>query len=150
MNIYMIKHTDYEGTEHLIKKAYPTFDKAKEKLAQMVKELGHPAKLNVEGTIIRKLINMWDYEYYEIVEIEVESLTETQKRNNQNFEAADMLDSLQARQNNGRGVTCVRSIVHYLRNNDFDSAKAVWSNDGDKIRQYPEVEVYCISIFGKR
>jgi hypothetical protein len=65
-------------------------------------------------------------------------------------EQIETLNALQAKQNDGRGVECVRHIVLYLKRNDERSAKAVWSLDGDKIRQYPELEKYIIELFGCR
>jgi hypothetical protein len=67
-----------------------------------------------------------------------------------NKKFAEELDALQAKQNNGRGIRCVQTIVLYLRQNDYDSAKQVASIDGDKIRQYPEVESKIRDIFGCR
>jgi len=52
---------------------------------------------------------------------------------------ADELDSLQAGENSGRGVSCVRSIVAYLRRDDLSAAKAIVNNEGDKIASYPAI-----------
>ena len=53
---------------------------------------------------------------------------------------ADKLDALQAKENNGLGVSCVRTPILYLRRGEIEQAKAVCLNDGDKIRNYPEIE----------
>lgn len=39
--------------------------------------------------------------------------------------------------NDGRGSSTARSIITYLESGDICSAKAIWGNDGDKLRQYP-------------
>lgn len=52
---------------------------------------------------------------------------------------AQQLSELQAKQNEGRGVSCVRNLCAYLRRKDLTSAKAVVANESDKIRSYPEI-----------
>ncbi|MGD9684521.1 MAG: hypothetical protein AB7W16_25435 [Candidatus Obscuribacterales bacterium] len=52
---------------------------------------------------------------------------------------ADELDRLQSGENQGRGVSCVRTLIFYLRRQEFDRAKAVARNESDKIRSYPEI-----------
>lgn len=54
-------------------------------------------------------------------------------------QVAKALYQLQAGYNDGRGVSCVRTICLYLERNDIDSAKAVCLNEGDKIRNYPAI-----------
>lgn len=51
----------------------------------------------------------------------------------------DRLDLLQGRQNDGRGVSCVRQLVFYLRRDNQQAAKTIASNEWDKIASYPEV-----------
>ena len=67
----------------------------------------------------------------------------------ENFEAklanplsdfADELDKLQAQENDGRGVSCVKMIVSCLRLGNIEGARATYVVDGDKIRNYPEIE----------
>lgn len=53
---------------------------------------------------------------------------------------ANELDALQSRENKGRGISCVRQIVSYLRMRDIESAKAIYKTDADKIRNYPEID----------
>lgn len=62
----------------------------------------------------------------------------------------DYLNLVQSKQNDGRGINCVRTIITYLNKGDFESAKAVRVNDGDKIASYPEVEKLICDIFGCR
>lgn len=54
-------------------------------------------------------------------------------------EIAQQLESLQAKKNEGRGVSCVRTIISYLKNNDLDNAKAVCYNESDKLSSYPDI-----------
>lgn len=60
------------------------------------------------------------------------------------------LDILQSQENDGRGVSCVRSIVFYLRQNDEHTAKVVYQNKGDKILQYPKIQQWMEENFGCR
>jgi len=53
---------------------------------------------------------------------------------------ADKLDALQAEKNDGRGVSCVRTLIMYLRRGEIDTAKAVCLNESDKIRSYPDIQ----------
>jgi len=64
--------------------------------------------------------------------------------------AAALIDREQAKCNDGRGVTCARSIIAYLNQGLLNHAKAVWFNDGDKLRQYPELERVVESALGCR
>lgn len=63
---------------------------------------------------------------------------------------ADVLDALQAVENEGRGIRCVQAIVTYLRRGDFASAQNVRSIDGDKTRGYPKVEQALTEHLGCR
>lgn len=49
------------------------------------------------------------------------------------------LRALESKQNDGRGVSCVRSVITYLERGDLESAQAVANTDHDKIRNYPEI-----------
>ena len=53
---------------------------------------------------------------------------------------ADRLDELQATKNDGRGIGCVRDIIMFLRKDHVDDARSTAAHDGDKIRNYPDVE----------
>lgn len=55
---------------------------------------------------------------------------------------ADELNKMQAMENDGRGVSCVQTVIVYLRLGDLGSAKAVCNNEGDKIRNYPKIKEY--------
>lgn len=44
----------------------------------------------------------------------------------------------------------LESILDYLQRNDYMNAKAVWTNDGDKARQYPELSKLLHKMFGPR
>jgi len=57
---------------------------------------------------------------------------------------ADTLDQLQSKENGGRGVSCVRTIITVLRQNDLGGARAVCFNEGDKIRSYPEIRQFVV------
>lgn len=63
---------------------------------------------------------------------------------------ADELDKLQSLENEGRGVQCVRQMITYLRAGDFGSAWSTYQTDGDKTRQYPELERALRTHFGCR
>lgn len=47
------------------------------------------------------------------------------------------LEELQAKENDGRGVSCVRTLCVYLRRGDLRPAQALCHNEWDKIRNYP-------------
>jgi len=65
-------------------------------------------------------------------------------------ELIDKLDELQTSKNEGRGISCVQDIVHYLCKGNIKEAKAIWSWDGDKIRQYSDVDLFLIENLGCR
>jgi len=60
------------------------------------------------------------------------------------------LDDLQSKENEGRGISCICSIILCLRREDSDTAKRVYQIEGDKIRQYPKVEKWLLDNFGCR
>jgi hypothetical protein len=53
---------------------------------------------------------------------------------------AQRLNNLQLRKNAGRGVECVKTLIQCLRQHDLVRAKALASNEADKIRAYPDIE----------
>ena len=55
---------------------------------------------------------------------------------------ADELDRLQAPKNDGRGVSCVQTIVIYLRLGKLAESRAICWNELDKIRNYPEIKAW--------
>lgn len=58
---------------------------------------------------------------------------------------AEQLDELQNQENNGRGVSCVKSALAYLRAGDLASAKQVCFHDADKISGYPKIKSFIIA-----
>jgi len=54
-------------------------------------------------------------------------------------ELADKLDALQAKANEGRGISCVRTVVDSLRRGDFSGARACINNESDKIRSHEAI-----------
>jgi len=65
---------------------------------------------------------------------------ESKKEKNHIEILANRLEELQSTKNEGRGVSCVQTLIVYLRRGDIDSAKAVYLNKGDKIRNYPDIK----------
>lgn len=63
-------------------------------------------------------------------------------------EIADRLDELQSVENDGRGISHIRSVIVYLRRGDYDSANNVRRVEGDKTRSYPAIGEYITSVFG--
>ena len=57
-----------------------------------------------------------------------------------NAALADMLDILQQKENDGKGVFCVKSIIYYLRFDARPEAELFARFDYDKICKYPEIE----------
>lgn len=51
----------------------------------------------------------------------------------------DQLYALQCPKNEGRGVSCVRSIANEILRGDTESAKIITSIEWDKIRSYPDI-----------
>lgn len=52
---------------------------------------------------------------------------------------ADRLDLLQGRENEGRGISCVRYLIAELRRENRSAAAAIANNEWDKISSYPRV-----------
>lgn len=52
---------------------------------------------------------------------------------------ANNLERLQSSENDGRGVSCVRTAIVYLRRQEFAHAKAVIDTESDKIGNYPTI-----------
>jgi hypothetical protein len=65
-------------------------------------------------------------------------------------EDIDKLDELQSKENDGRGISCVKTILFFLRHNKIDEARACRQNEGDKINSYPLVELQINKMFGCR
>lgn len=64
------------------------------------------------------------------------------------LEAANEIDEVQSKENDGRGIVCVEIIVHYLRQGNYNSALNVRRIDGDKTRMHKEVEKVLYKWFG--
>lgn len=52
---------------------------------------------------------------------------------------ADKLDELQGQAYDGRGISCVRTVVHSLRRGDLSGARACINNESDKIRSHKAI-----------
>jgi hypothetical protein len=63
---------------------------------------------------------------------------------------ADLLLKLQERKNGGLGVSCVKTIAAYLQLERFDTARQVRQLEGDKTRQYEDIENELRRFFGCR
>lgn len=61
---------------------------------------------------------------------------------------AQTLHIYQKSENGGQGIETVRSICSYLRNLDFDNALLCWRENGDKLRQYPQIYSLLLERFG--
>lgn len=85
-----------------------------------------------------------EYEVTYITTIKIKFFTmETENpelRKEELIEMADKLDHLQQAKNDGRGVSCVKDVITYLRRGDFEQAKRIATHDHDKIGAYPDIE----------
>jgi hypothetical protein len=60
------------------------------------------------------------------------------------------LQTLQAEKNDGRGVSCVRTVVTYLEMGKLDKAQAVCWNESDKMHSYPDIQKFIVeNVFGE-
>lgn len=62
----------------------------------------------------------------------------------------EQLKELDAKENEGRGISCVQSVITCLERNDIATAKIVYRNDGDKIRCYPKIQQWFYDNIGCR
>jgi len=60
------------------------------------------------------------------------------------------LERLERTVNGEVGVACVRAILVHLRRGQYDLAQNIRCVDGDKTRQYPELEPVLYRLFGCR
>lgn len=60
----------------------------------------------------------------------------------------DALDDLQKSKNNGRGVSCVKTFIDYLKMGMTKEALAVYNNESDKIMSYPDIYKMIKNKFG--
>ena len=66
------------------------------------------------------------------------------------LEEAHRLDDAQAKENDGRGVQCVKAMVLRLFQNEYSWAQSIRRIEGDKTRAYPKLEKVLTEIFGCR
>lgn len=52
---------------------------------------------------------------------------------------ADELEQLQADKNDGRGISCVQTIITYLKRGDLKNARNVCFNEADKISSHEDI-----------
>lgn len=60
------------------------------------------------------------------------------------------LRELESKQNDGRGIDCVKTILIYIEHGMWNEACYVRRLEGDKTRSYREVELQLLKIFGCR
>lgn len=63
---------------------------------------------------------------------------------------AQLLWKLQESKNSGMGVSCVRTIASYLQMGKLEPARIVRQTEGDKTRQYEDIENELTRFFGCR
>ena len=61
-----------------------------------------------------------------------------------------LLKELEAKENDGRGISCVKSFIICVEKNDIRTAKFVYIHDGDKIRAYPQIQQWFYDNLGCR
>ena len=54
---------------------------------------------------------------------------------------AEKLENLEKEKNNGRGIQCVKTVITCLKKEKLDTAKAVVSNEWDKISSYDDIAI---------
>lgn len=59
---------------------------------------------------------------------------------------ATRLDVLQLKENDGRGVECIKSAVGSLRRGNLDEARRICTHDADKIINYPSLMKFVRDI----
>jgi hypothetical protein len=59
-----------------------------------------------------------------------------------------ILKEIESKQNGGRGVQCVKSIISYCDMGMIEDAKWIYQWDSDKLSQYPELEKHLYEMFG--
>ena len=60
----------------------------------------------------------------------------------------EKLRDMTGKENDGKGISCVDTIITYLDCNDVRNAKAVYRNESDKINTYPEIQEWFYNVFG--
>lgn len=56
------------------------------------------------------------------------------------------LRELQAKYNEGRGITCVKDIINCLEQNKYSLAYTICCNENDKISNYPDVKLALFDL----
>ena len=64
------------------------------------------------------------------------------------FLAINRLVDLSSKENDGRGVSCVDSVISCLNKGKIELAKRVYKNECDKIRSYPYIQEWFYNFFG--
>lgn len=62
----------------------------------------------------------------------------------------ELLRQLEKTENGKMGVSCVRSMLRSLDTGRFAEAQTIFGNEGDKVRQYPQIEKLLVSLLGCR
>lgn len=65
---------------------------------------------------------------------------ETVPENQDIINIANELDILQAKENEGRGISCVKTIVAYLKMGKLEDARTICHTEHDKIVSYPTIK----------
>ena len=65
-------------------------------------------------------------------------------------ELAEELNKLQAVENEGRGISHIRTICTYLRRGEWDLAVNVYRTEGDKTGMYPVIKKFLRERMGCR
>lgn len=60
------------------------------------------------------------------------------------------LVDLMEQENEGRGISCVASIIASLNRGNIEEAKCIYMNEGDKIRAYPKIQNWFYKYLGCR
>jgi hypothetical protein len=67
-----------------------------------------------------------------------------------NKEKADFLEAVDKATNEGRGLSFLRTVITYLRREQFDHARQVYFVDADKVHSEPEAALALFHVFGCR
>lgn len=59
------------------------------------------------------------------------------------------LEGLGKSKNDGRGISCLKTLIHYLKRGDLDTALQVTRNESDKLRSYDDIWNAIVLFFGE-
>lgn len=62
----------------------------------------------------------------------------------------EKLRQLERSENGTIGISCVRSMIRALDQGDLPTAQVIFGNEGDKVRQYPNVDKTLRELLGCR